>query len=43
LSSKYIAIISGMRKQVVPLAVCTTFQFVGRWNNMIYFNVDIFE
>jgi hypothetical protein len=43
LSSKYITIISGMRKQVVSLAGCTTFWFVGGWNSMTYFNVAIFE
>jgi hypothetical protein len=32
-----------MRKRVVPLIVCATFQFVGGWNGMIYHNVAIFE
>jgi hypothetical protein len=43
LSMEYITIISGMRKWVIPLAVCTTFQFIGEWNSVIYFNVAIFE
>jgi hypothetical protein len=43
LSTEYITIISGMRKWVMPLAVCTMFQLVGGWNNVIYFNVAIFE
>jgi hypothetical protein len=27
----------------VPLAVSTTLEFAGRWNNMIYFNVVVFS
>jgi hypothetical protein len=40
---KYITIISGMRKLVVPLAICVMLEFVGGWNNMVYLNVAIFE
>jgi hypothetical protein len=44
LSTEYITIISGMRKGVMPLAVCMTFQLVGGgWDSVIYFNVAIFE
>jgi hypothetical protein len=41
--SKYITIISCMRERIMSVTISTTFKFIGRWNNMIYFNVHIFS
>jgi hypothetical protein len=41
LSLKHITI--NMRKWVVSSTVCPTLEFVGIWDNMIYFNVVVFE